>query len=201
MNSKTLAVASLLWSTLALGAAQDAFLIVPGQGIGPLRVGMSQQEVEKRLPAQSLGTGEEDGKPSLSAYFMNPKQRIALRFDAQGKLSALTLHGAQSVWHDARGITLGTPLSTLAKLNGKPFSIHAFDGSAQSGRVLDWHGGALEKQLPKVQLTFASPMHAAGYGKLNGPQKEELEKARDFLSSAVELQKLNPTLETIELSF
>src|SRR6185295_4522998 len=120
----------------------------------------------KLLKKAELGEGEADGKPALSAYFMSPEKRIALRLDAEGKVIAMTLHGDRSIWRDVHGITLGTPLKTLEKLNGKAFRVHAFDGSAQAGQILDWEGGKLAKEFSKVKLTFASPMHATGYAKL-----------------------------------
>lgn len=198
---KRLAFASLFYAALAFGAAPDAFLIVPGQGIGPLRAGMTRAELQKLLKAQELAEGDDGGKPALSAYFMDPKKRIALHLDAQGKIRGMTMHGNASVWHDARGISLGASLATLEKLNGKPFRVHSFDDSQLSGRILDWDGGALAKTLVKVTLTFASPMHASGYSSLSGAQKEGLEKPRDLLSSAPELRALNPIVETIELTF
>src|SRR5437868_2824485 len=91
----------------------DHFLITPLRGMGPFVAGMSRTEVEKQLRPEEIGTDTENGQPVLTAYFMTPNKRVRMRFDKRGKLIAMILHGDRSVWHDARGIGVGTSLSTL----------------------------------------------------------------------------------------
>ena len=199
--SKKLLGGVLFFLTMTAQAAPDGLLIVPGSGVGPFRAGMTRSEVQKLLKPEELGEGEEGGSAAVAAYFLDAKKRISLRLSAEGKVAAMVLHGERSQWHTASGITLGTPLSLLAKRNGKPLRLHGFDASAHAGEVLDWGGGGLGKELTKVKLTFASPSRAAGYGRLGAAQKLELEKPRDFLSTDPEVRQLDPIVETIELSF
>ena len=170
------------------------------QSIGPFRLGMTRSDVEKLIKPEELGEGEQDGQKSISAYFMDPGKRVSMATDGQGKVRSLTLHGDRSAWRLAHGISLGTRLSELARLNGRPLRLHGFDPSERSGRVLDWQGGALAQELGSVRLTFASPARASGYNSLSGAQKEEIEKARDFLSSDAAMVALDPWLETIEIN-
>lgn len=199
---RTKLLGAFLWfltTAAAVRAEPDPFLIVPGRGIGPFQAGMTRSEIQKLLKPEELGEQGEGGA-ALTAYFLNVEKRITLLLDGQGKVTALSLHGDRSVWHTASGITLGTPLSLLQKLNGKPLRLRGFDGSARSGQLLDWGGGALAKGLAKVKLTFASPARAAGYGRLTEAQKLALEKPRDFLSTDAELRQLDPVVETLELA-
>lgn len=198
---RTKLLGALFWfltTAAAVQAEPDPFLIVPGRGIGPFQAGMTRSAIQKLLKPEELGEQGEGG--ALTAYFLNTEKRIAMLLDERGKVTALSLHGDRSVWHTANGITLGTPLSLLHKLNGKPLRLRGFDGSARSGQLIDWGGGALAKGLAKVKLTFASPARAAGYGRLTEAQKLEVEKPRDFFSTDAELRQLDPVVETLELT-
>lgn len=186
---------------MAAQAGPDPFLIVPGRGVGPFHAGMTRPQLQKLLKPEELGEGEAGGAAAVTAYFLDAGKKIALRLDAQGKVTAMVLHGDKSQWHTAGGVTLGTPLSFLSKRNGKPIRLRGFDGSEHAGELLDWGGGALGKELGKVKLTVASPFRAAGYGSLSAAQKLELEKPRDFLSTDPEMRQLDPVVETIELTF
>lgn len=199
--SKKLLGGVLFFLTMTAQAAPDAHLIVPGSGVGPFRAGMTRSELQKLLKPEELGDAEDGGGAAVAAYFLDANKRLSLRLSPTGQVVAMVLHGEHSQWHTASGITLGTPLSVLAKRNGKPIRLHGFDTSAHAGELLDWSGGGLAKELTRVKLTFASPLHAPGYARLSAAQKLELEKPRDFLSSDPEMRQLDPIVETIELSF
>ncbi len=199
--SKKLLGGLLFFLTMTAQAAPDALLIVPGSGVGPFRAGMTRAELQKLLKPEELGEAEDGGGAAVAAYFLDADKRLSLRLSQKGQVAAMVLHGERSQWHTASGITLGTPLSLLAKRNGKPIRLHGFDASARAGELLDWGGGGLAKELTRVKLTFASPFRAPGYARLSAAQKLELEKPRDFLSTDPEMRQLDPIVETIELSF
>jgi hypothetical protein len=193
--------AVLFFTTAVASAGPEPLLIVAGRGIGPFRVGMTRSQLQKLLKPEELGDGEEGGRPILTVFFLEPHRRIGLRLNDRGQITGMVLHGDKSQWHAAHGISLGTPLSTLHKLNGKPIRLHSFDGSSRSGQLVDWGGGSLAREFVGIQLTFASPMRVPGYQQLSEAQKLEIEKTRDFLSTDAELRQLDPVLENLELSF
>ncbi len=55
----------------------------------------------------------------------------------------VSVRGKHSRWRSAGGITLGTDLLTIEKLNRRPFRLIGF-GSDVSGTVMSWSGGRLE---------------------------------------------------------
>ncbi|GEM_PF-3249128 len=184
----------------AVCAAPDPYVIVPGQGFGQFKASLGIAGLEKLIKPEEFGEGESDGKPSAEIFMMAPEKRIAVLMDSNRKIKAMAIHGDRSVWRTREGITLGTTLSALEKLNEKAFHFHSFEGD-HSGEVVDWGQGKLTRSLPRVKVTFASPMHAKGYTKLSGAEKLEIEQLHTYSSSDSVARRLNPVVETIELDF
>ena len=55
---------------------------------------------------------------------------------------SVLIRGERSVWKTDKGITLGTPLATLRRINGRPLTVIGF-GSDVGGTLLDSDGGKL----------------------------------------------------------
>jgi len=189
-----------LIAAAAAFAASDPYIITPGQGFGQFKASLGIAGMEKLVKPEELGEGEIDGLPSAELFMMAPEKRVTVLLDSKKKVRAMAINGYKSVWHTKEGITLGTTLFTLEKLNGKAFQFRSFEGD-KSGEVVNWNQGALAKALPKVKIVFASPMHAAGYSKLSESEKLAIEKPYMYASSNAVARKLNPVIETIELRF
>lgn len=67
-------------------------------------------------------------------YFQDPKNLVGL--------AMVSIDEDQSQWKLASGISIGTPLSEVRRINGKPFTFRGFDWD-YGGTVIDWHGGKL----------------------------------------------------------
>jgi hypothetical protein len=184
----------------AAQAAADPYVIVPGQGFGQFRAALGCAGLEKLTGQGEFGEGEQGGQPSAEIFMMNPAKRIALLLDGKKTIRAMAIHGDRSMWHTREGITLGTYLSALEKLNGKAFRFRSFEGE-HGGEITDWCQGKLAGALPRVKITFASPMHARGYNRLSGEEKSQIEEQRVYSSSDPVARKLDPVVETIELDF
>ncbi len=66
----------------------------------------------------------------------------------------IRVQGGQSRWRSPVGITLGTDLKTVERLNGHPFRLAGF-GFDGAGAVLSWAGGNLEAATgSECQLKF-----------------------------------------------
>ena len=191
------------WFSLALltclnlvGAAPDPYSILPGQGFGKFKAALGLAALEKLTPPGVFGSGEGSAQINMT----EPTVRVDVVIDAKGKIKAMAIHGPESKWHTREGITLGTNLQTLEKLNGKAFRFRSFEGE-RGGEILDWGQGKLSRTLRGVRVTFGSPMQAKGYNTLSGAEKEQIEKPRSYSSSDSLAHRLNPTVETISLEF
>lgn len=100
-----------------------------------------------------------------------------------------------SLWHLPNGITTGTTLIELEKMNGKPFKMSGFDWD-YGGNVLSWNGGKLETLLKsrsgKVSATVQLVPTSQHY-------PDELVGDREILSSNKNMRKLNPSVGTVNI--
>ena len=126
------------------------WVIVPGERVGPIDAGVSEARLVELFGAANVERASFEPEPGetvpATIVFANDSARraVVLWRDPQTRLSPETvlLRGERTVWKTDKGITLGTPLTTLRRLNGKPLTLTGF-GSDLGGTVLDCNGGSL----------------------------------------------------------
>lgn len=130
----------LMWVFLALvaavnlvGASPDPYLIVPGQGFGKFKASLGMAALEKLTAPGIFGQGVGSGQINMT----DPVTRVDLVVGSKGTVKAMVIHGDESKWHTQEGLTLGTTLETLEKLNGQPFHFRSFEGQ-RAGEIVDW---------------------------------------------------------------
>jgi hypothetical protein len=112
----------------------------------------------------------------------------------------IVLRGKRSQWQTAQGITLGTTLKEIERLNGRSFVLTGF-GWDYAGTVVDWKGGRLQ---PDGNCRFQPRM---GYGRRAGSSQKEDDIAaqvmgdRDYSSEHPAMQSLNPAVYEIVITF
>lgn len=90
----------------------------------------------------------EDPTRRATVYFQDPQNLLGL--------AMVSIDEDRSLWKLASGVGIGTPLSELRKVNGKPFTFSGF-GWDYGGTIIDWHGGKLapandEAVFARIQL-------------------------------------------------
>jgi len=139
--------AGLLVSARVLAAD---WVIVPGERVGPIDAGASEAKLVELFGAAnvkrvSFEVEPGEAVPATTVFADDSTRRaIVLWRDPETRVAPETvlIRGERSVWRTDKGITLGTPLATLRRLNGKPLSLTGF-GSDLGGTVLDCNGGSL----------------------------------------------------------
>lgn len=76
----------------------------------------------------------DDPTRRATVYFQDPQDLLGL--------AMVSIDEDRSLWKLASGVGIGTPLSELRRINGKPFTFSGF-GWDYGGTVIDWHGGKL----------------------------------------------------------
>jgi hypothetical protein len=140
-------VASFLVAAPSLAAD---WVIVPGVRVGPIDAGTSEAKLIALFGAanvERISFEVEPGEavPATTVFADDSTRRaVVLWRDPQTRIAPETvlIRGERSVWRTDKGITLGTPLATLRRLNGKPLTLTGF-GSDLGGTVLDCNGGSL----------------------------------------------------------
>jgi len=110
----------------------------------------------------------------------------------------LIIRGKASRWKTAHEISLGTSLTQLEQINGRPFVLSGF-GWDYSGTVESWQNGALSKDLEgngRVILRLDTEQKSANQADLGQVQGD-----RPFPSSDAVMQKVNPRIYEIVWEF
>jgi len=140
-------VAGFLVATRSLAAD---WVIVPGERVGPIDAGASEAKLVELFGAANVKRVSFEVEPgeavAATTVFADDSTRraIVLWRDPETRVAPETvlIRGERSVWRTDKGITLGTPLATLRRLNGKPLTLTGF-GPNLGGTVLDCNGGNL----------------------------------------------------------
>jgi hypothetical protein len=126
------------------------WVIVPGERVGPIDAGATEAKLVELFGAANVKRVSFEVEPGeavpATSLFPDDSMRraIVLWRDPQRRVSPETvlIRGERTVWRTDKGITLGTPLATLRRLNGKPLTLTGF-GSDLGGTVLDCNDGNL----------------------------------------------------------
>jgi hypothetical protein len=147
--------------------------------------------------------GEGEYEPGTVIYPNDPTRIIEIVWkDARRKRfpKRIQLTGERSVWRTRHGISLGTRLKELERINGKPFVLTGFSWDYE-GTVVSWEGGKLERDFEKdgrVVLLRLSDQTDSG---VSGEDAGSVAGDRDFPSSHQVMQKINPKVYQIIVEF
>jgi|APTNR8051073442_1049403.scaffolds.fasta_scaffold00472_3 hypothetical protein len=106
------------------------------------------------------------------------------------RISGLGVADGGTAWKTTEGVTVGTSMTELEKLNGRPFEISGF-GWDYGGMVTDWKGGALADRGLGISFLFLTEMQIPA----------RYQGDRTLVSSDPGLRKLNPRVASLELYF
>ena len=183
-------------------ASANDWLIVPGVRVGPITASTTVTDLRRIFGASNvkdepiyLGEGFEE--PGTVIYSPDKARSVAILWhDPADKRGPNRIYLCRGVvkncrWHTAGGITMGTNLRLLKKLNGRSLLMSGFDWD-YSGTVISWEGGKLESPGGRLWVRLSPPTslrHDAVMG--DG----------DFRSSHPEMQRLDPVIYDLFVEF
>ncbi|GAB3518766.1 hypothetical protein [Emticicia fontis] len=185
---------------------------IPGEKVGIITSTSSEQELIDKLGAAnisahdtvygaegmfSIGTILYKGTPNEAhivwkdtVNFKKP-EFVEIGFVEPGKEN-------QVKWYTTNGVKVGTKLTELEQINGKPFNFSGF-GWDYGGSVVDWNGGKLMNADSTSYLAII-----LGYDYENqalNPISEKVMGDQAFSSKNPNAQKLNPFVSHLIISF
>jgi hypothetical protein len=179
------------------------WLIQPGHSTGALTPASSEADLQKKYGAEAvqperIELGEGETSPGTVLFPGDSLHRLEIVWHdtlTRSRPQRLILRGSASEWKVSPGISLGSSLKDLERLNGRPFTLAGF-GWDYSGVITDWRGGALDSVLTGAKL-YLDPgpvqYQSAEYSQVLGD--------RDYSSSLPPMQQLNPRVATIFVDF
>ena len=189
---------------VASSFAQISYQIVPGVRVGAITKNVSESELKKiygskNVKSDTIGLGEGETIPG-TVIFPNDKNRrieIVWKDKVKKKLpDFIQLFGEKSLWKTKEGISLGTSLKNLEKINGKPFVLAGFEWD-YSGTVTSWKGGNLGKIGQKITLR----LNPENYDKVPQKDLDAVVGDGDFSSKNKAMQRINPKVYFIIVNF
>ena len=205
--------AVILLLTSALWAATGDWVIEPGARVGRIRADSSEQALVKiygpqQVKEADIDVGEGMSEPGTILFPDDPSRTLSILWkDAATRLApkSIRINSKKSAWRTKNGITIGTSLKRIERLNRKPFRMAGF-GFDYSGTILDCDGGRLRELgtrssnkviRGRTLLLRLDPdpetMDSKGYSAVTGD--------RDFSSGHPAMQKLDPKVYDIVVLF
>ena len=130
----------------------------------------------------------------LFAKDANARLEISWR-DAAARRQPVVIRrlASRGRWHTSSGITLGTDLKTIERLNGRPFTLAGLAFDAQ-GTVMSWRGGRLEAD-DSAECHLAMRLRVeSSRGKTSASLERQVRGDSAFSSGHPAMQALNPTV-------
>ncbi len=200
----TIAYLSLYFTAVQAGQLPTDLLIVPGERVGPITAATSDRMLETLFGAENVDPtdvqlGEGFTAPGTVIYPDDAARRIEVVWQDSTRTvpKVVQLTGDSSIWRTPEGISLGSTLKEIERLNGVPFPLLGFAWD-YGGTTMDCGGGLLK------MLGSFDPEDASVRGRLvvlrldpdsearKRPEYEQVLGDREFSSSHPAMQALNP---------
>ncbi len=190
-------------STTNPDTAGSKWLVLPSNSASALNGRTTEIELRRRYGPQAVDSirvelGEGETAPGTVLYPADSMRRLEVLWKdtvTRSHPDRAIVRGRKSFWQVGSGVTLGTTLQELERLNGRPFTLAGF-GWDYAGVVTDWGGGALDSTLTGVKLYLdpgPSQYNSSDYSKVLGD--------RDYSSSLPPMQRLAPRVAQIFVDF
>jgi len=130
----------------------------------------------------------------------NPEKRVEIAWsDSRNSRypAWARLRGQSGSWKTPGGLTLGTRLTELEKMNGRAFSLWGFDWG-EGGMVRSWNGGNLADEL---KGRVAVGLQPANHANLKADEYRSVVGRRVLPSGDPILRGLDPRVTEITLFF
>lgn len=208
LNTIFLVGCFLISAVPAAGRAQPSYQIVPRVRVGAITRTVSEAELRKiygRRNVQStrVSIGEGEYEPGTVIYPSDPTRRIEIIWkDARRKRypSRIQLTGERSIWKTREGISLGTRLKELERINGKPFTLLGFSWDYE-GTVISWEGGRLEREFGKDSRAVLLRLSPQTGQSVSVEDEASVIGDNDFSSGNKVMQRINPKVYQLIVEF
>lgn len=199
----------LTLEAVCLVAGDNDWLIVPGKRLGPITATSTHADLirvfgAKNVVEADVTVGGDEPEPGTIVLGDAPEQKLAVIWSEDGHVHSVAICQEEKLncrWHTADGISLGTSLKALERLNGRSFQFYGF-GWDYGGAVVSWEDGKLERLEPGICGALDLTLDVTG---AMPPEKrkiyDELQGEVEFSSSDPPAQALAPAVVSMTLAF
>ena len=176
----------------------DDLTIIPGQRTGPITRVTTLADLRRiygdaNVRVEDVDVGEGETAPGATVFPDDSLRRVQIAFrDSAGTVPRfVTIRGDTSAWHTVDGVTLGTRLTRLAQLNGRPFVLMGF-GWDYAGTVISWNGGRLATDSAGGR--FIVRMRPTVTGPVADSLQRDVLGDREYSSDRPAMSRLDPAI-------
>ena len=187
------------WATPDPTPQSSDFLIIPGKSVGEIGRSSTYESLvktygERNVLKTKLYVGEGMEKEGVTVFPDDKTTMVEIFWwdEDPSVVQMIRIQGENSKWHTPQGVTLGTTVKDLERLNEKPFKLLGL-GWDYGGSVTNWNGGALDGLHARVQAGADSNVGEEAFAEIMGDKEIE--------SSNSVLQEVNPTVFEIAVQF
>jgi len=136
--------------------AADPWLILASGEQGSINVHTTREDLVRVYGAanvvdQDADVGDGEIEPVTFLFPQDPERRIEILWkdpDRRADPREVGTRGKKSRWHGVHGVSLGTTLIQLQRINSRPFRLELLnDGTDMRNELISWHGGSLENEF------------------------------------------------------
>lgn len=202
----------ILCAVLLLGASpkrvarDDAWTFVPGERVGRITASTSEAELVRMFGREQVerrplaGDGGDSRVGTIVLGRTLDALEVLWRDDAFLEPERVIIGGGKTRWRGREGLTVGTSLEELVKLNGRAFTLHGF-GWERGGTVASWQGGRLAASYRLGETASIRLGPDRGFDDLTPEERQRISGEREVSSSSPILARLGLRVWEIVLLF
>lgn len=180
-------------------AQKISFQIIPGVKAGAITARTSEADLRRiygsrNVRYEDVGIGEGETVPGAMIFPNDPLRRLSIVWKnpkQKKNPEYVQFSGDKSLWQTTQGITLGTSLKTLERLNGGGFSLLGFQWD-YSGTIVSWKGGRLSRTFGKESELITIRLSPKYDNKALEKDYEAVIGDGEFSSKNKSMQRINP---------
>ena len=195
-------------------AGVNDWLIVPGKRVGPITPDFTRADLPRVFGAKNVKEDEiitADGvrEQGTRVFADQADSSLAILWqddDSQAHIRRIIVcenadASHRCRWHTADGLTIGSTLKMLEKINQHEFKVAGFEWG-YGGLVTSWEGGRLQGVSDGCgSLTVRLDPAPAPASDERNRLLEAVEEDAEFPSSHAAMQSLNPAVDHLSVSF
>ena len=180
---------------------ENDWLIVAGKRVGPITPSTTRADLvrlfgDKNVRDEEILATDGNEEPATKVFGDQPNSTLAILWEDEnfgGRIrTILFCHAMDPLstcrWHTPEGITFGSSLKTLEKINQRKFKLNGFDWG-YGGLITSWEGGSLEKLAGECgRLTIRMDPPPGEASEERSHLIEQVEENEEFESSMAAMQ-------------
>lgn len=174
------------------GKALANWTCVPKTQVGPITPNFTEADListfgEKNvIRNENMGENESGETYTTSIVYPNTRNKLIVKW-MKGqdfkKIESIRIEGDSCDWRTAEGITIGTTLDELVRINGKDFKFSGFEWD-YSGITNQWEGGKINKEM----VLFLNPGNPKAVYEKPGLTGENLHSSAEPLAKKADIK-------------